>query len=284
MLRLEWIAAKKWWKILTCIMLLFYIVFFVEETKTVLSFYGWPLIARQSAKEQGKTIRVISLNCNSEIKAAFEVLQYRPDLVLLQEVPPQNKITQLAHRFFGDNAGIAYGIDTAVIARGKIQKNTMPLSRLSVIMTQASVDLSAGQNIKVFSLRLLTPPVRFDFWSPSFWNEYMANRLAHREEIKQVMAYAGSFSPKTNVILGGDLNASAYDAVFHAFQPRLRDAFKDAGIGLGNTMTNDFPLVRIDHIWVSERFKPVSVIVRKTQHSDHRMVIADLIMNEPTKR
>lgn len=151
-------------------------------------------------------------------------------------------------------------------------------------MTQASVDLSAGLNIKIFSLRLLTPPVRFDFWSPLFWNEYMANRLAHRDEIKQVMAYSGSFSPQTNVILGGDLNAPAYDAVFRAFKPRLRDAFKDAGIGLGNTMTNDFPLVRIDHIWVSEHFRPVSVIVRKTQYSDHRMVIADLTMNTPTKR
>jgi len=51
-----------------------------------------------------------------------------------------------------------------------------------------------------------------------------------------------------------------------------------AGIGWGSTGTNHYPLFRVDQIWVSRHFRAESVTAQKTIHSDHRMVLCDLIV------
>ena len=76
--------------------------------------------------------------------------------------------------------------------------------------------------------------------------------------------------------MGGDFNAPAGDAIFELLYPNLRDAFGEAGVGWGNTITNDYPFLRIDQVWVSHHFQVQRVISRKTAFSDHRMVICDL--------
>ena len=40
---------------------------------------------------------------------------------------------------------------------------------------------------------------------------------------------------------------------------------------------SDIPLLRIDQIWTSDHFRAVRVRARKTEHSDHRMVVCDLL-------
>ena len=35
-------------------------------------------------------------------------------------------------------------------------------------------------------------------------------------------------------------------------------------------------MLALDHIWVSEGLTPVRTVLRRTLHSDHAMVIADL--------
>ena len=50
------------------------------------------------------------------------------------------------------------------------------------------------------------------------------------------------------------------------------------GRGWCNTIVNEIPFARIDQIWVSDDFQVHSLRVVKTMHSDHRMVICDLIV------
>jgi hypothetical protein len=78
------------------------------------------------------------------------------------------------------------------------------------------------------------------------------------------------------VVLGGDFNAPQGDAVFRCLTPRLHDAFREGGRGWGDTITNDVPFLRIDQVWVSRVFRAVSVVTRRTRHSDHRFVVCDL--------
>jgi len=56
--------------------------------------------------------------------------------------------------------------------------------------------------------------------------------------------------------------------------PRLHDTFVGDGVGWGGTWHNKFPVLRIDQVWVSRHFKVVAATARRTQHSDHRMVLA----------
>ena len=80
------------------------------------------------------------------------------------------------------------------------------------------------------------------------------------------------------LIVGGDFNLAGNDALLRRLKPRLHDTFLVAGTGLGNTLINEFPFVRIDQIWASDHFQPLQVTVHRTQYSDHRLVVADLIL------
>ena len=83
-----------------------------------------------------------------------------------------------------------------------------------------------------------------------------------------------------HLIVGGDFNAPPRDAALTPLRPRLFDTFTEAGRGWGNTGTNDYPLFRVDQIWASRGFKAESVTAHKTIHSDHRMVVCDLVLRQ----
>jgi vancomycin resistance protein VanJ len=79
------------------------------------------------------------------------------------------------------------------------------------------------------------------------------------------------------VIVGGDFNAPAGDAIFRLLRPFLKDSFGEAGTGWGNTALNSIPISRPDQIWISHPGAVFGARAQQTAHSDHRMVIADLI-------
>jgi endonuclease/exonuclease/phosphatase family metal-dependent hydrolase len=49
-------------------------------------------------------------------------------------------------------------------------------------------------------------------------------------------------------------------------------------VGWGNTFHRRFPMLRIDHIYATRHFDPVSSGVVPTKATDHRMVISDLLL------
>jgi len=84
----------------------------------------------------------------------------------------------------------------------------------------------------------------------------------------------------TPVIVGGDFNAPAGDRLFRVLRPRLRDSSPERPLGLSNTIVNEFPFARIDQVWIGPSFRAHAVLARKTEHSDHRLVVCDLAFTE----
>ena len=80
-------------------------------------------------------------------------------------------------------------------------------------------------------------------------------------------------------MIGGDFNAPGGDQIYQTMAPRFRDSWAVAGRGWGKTSLNEYPIHRIDQIWITDDFKPVNVTARKSEGSDHRMVICDLWLN-----
>ena len=93
-----------------------------------------------------------------------------------------------------------------------------------------------------------------------------------------LMGRLDHIEPDVPVVFGGDFNAPAGDALFSLARPRFHDTFAEGGRGWGNTVLNELPAERFDQIWSSACFRATSVIARKTVHSDHRMVVADLVL------
>lgn len=250
---------------------LIFLLCFAEESRSI-----WRPVS--PAARRSDRVRIVSLNCNAgDALAAAEATASHPDIVLLQEAPARGDVQQLARRVFGDKARVAWGPDGAILARGTVTEVALPPAE-AVNFAQARVQLKPGVEVNVFSLRLLPAVFRFDLWSPACWRAQTANRRARRAMLQAIARRMNALPINEAIILGGDFNAPQGDAVFRELKPRLRDAFKEAGRGWGNTIINDFPVLRIDQIWISRHFQAQSVSAHSTANSDHRLVICDLLL------
>jgi len=254
-----------------------------------------PSSSWEAARRRGDAVRVVSINCAAgDKRAAAEVIPYHPDIVLLQETLERQETVELARRLFGKDAGIARGVGArspdrantprlrrsrAHIARGRVR--AVPLKGLvPFAFIQAHVRLTSGMSAEVFSVHFQPPVVRFDIWSPACWRDHAEKREVHREQARELAQEIASIPVTRPVIVGGDFNVPGGDGAVRAFAPRLRDTFKQGGRGWGDTVLNDMSVLRFDQIWASEQFRAANVVARMTKHSDHRMVIADLVLQQ----
>lgn len=263
------------WYVLTCFLLgIIFLFSSAEEPRSLIRSRSCSNNEWTAARQQGKALRIVSLNCAGKRAAAREAFAENPDIILLQESPDRETLKTLAQQVFKENADCLWGIDTSILARGRIFPE-----KGARFFTRARVQLSSGRELQVISLRLLPPIVRLDLWSPSGWRDQTQNRRYHREQLQELAQIIKTIPPTVPLIIGGDFNAPGGDGAMASLHPRLHDTFQHAGIGWGNTGINEFPVSRIDQIWTTDHFRPIGVIAKKTEHSDHRMVICDLFFN-----
>jgi hypothetical protein len=272
-----WSQSCKLLTTITALLWLLYAVVLVEEVGSLARWCLW------RDPQSGIAVRVVSLNCGGgNPNAAEEVLAYHPDIVLLQESPLRQDVEALARRLFGAEPGILYGPDTSIIVRGQLTPSKTTLPR-DIHVAQAHVRLVSGLETVVLSVRL--PPLyelRTDLWSSGCWHAQSNARRTMRRLMDELGQQIDTIPRNTPVLVGGDFNAPAQDGPFHALQARLQDAFRYGGVGWGNTIINDLPIIRIDQIWVSDQFHTERVVARRTLHSDHRLVVCDLTIRLPS--
>lgn len=251
---------------------------FVEEAHSLVRGKMLSSAEWQAARESGRGIRIVSLNCNVGMsRCVEEVASHDADVVLLQESPGEEQLLRLVELLFGQDGSCLYGGDVSILVRGKL---TRRFSDARSHIVHAEVELPTGRVIDVVNARLAPPVPRFDFWTPDFWIDHHEKRIDHREQIKQIVDHLQSVTSGSHLIVGGDFNAPPRDDALALLQSRLSDAFLTAGSGWGATGTNECPLFRVDQVWVSNNLQPVSAMAKKTQHSDHRMVVCDLMIAE----
>jgi hypothetical protein len=212
---------------------------------------------------------IVSLNCaGGLIEAAREVEAHHPDIVLLQESPGSTELGDLQNELFGSGGGMVRGPDGAILSRFPLKL----FDKAHLDATAAIATLPGGGELNIVSLRLTPPVFRPDLISPSAWSEVMGNRRVRRAEVRELSAFVGRM-PRGRTIMGGDFNAQSGDAIFREMPHFLRDSFYDAGRGWCHTAVNDYPLARIDQIWISAEIDATEERVYQTINSDHRMVV-----------
>lgn len=258
--------------LVTCCVWLAYLLVLCEEPKSVL--LGSVRTRAAEGTVSSRIVRVVSLNCaGGSVEAATEVVGLDADVVLLQESPPKSNVEALGRRLFGPRAATAWGPDCSVLAGGRISS----LDRdMPTCATTVRVRLTRGPEVQLVSLRLFPPVFGTGVWSPRYWREQAALRRGHRHELAEVARWLDKHACGMPVIAGGDFNAPGWDGALKELPSRLRDTFMESGTGWGNTVLNDFPVMRFDQIWASGEFRVLAVRACKTKHSDHRMVVCDL--------
>nr|AUN35818.1 hypothetical protein [uncultured bacterium] len=247
----------------------------VEEVWSLARRDKFPTSTWQAARNEGKTIRIASLDCvDSQTQAAAEVktLDPKPDIILLQKSPSQEELQKLATELFGGEGAVMWSTDTSIIVHGKVTPKTTDPNSLFV---HGTVDLSTGKQIEVIDVCLLPAVIRYDFWSRDFWRAHRDARRERRKQIDSIIKEMNTVPATTPLVVGGNFNCAVEDGSLLPLRVGLREAFRTSGRGNCNTITNRYPVERVDQIWVTDTLQPEWFAATKTSSSNHRLVVSD---------
>lgn len=104
-------------------------------------------------------------------------------------------------------------------------------------------------------------------------------RIWHRQETGELLRLIRGFRDPT--IMAGDFNSTPEHAVHTRIRRHLRDAFREAGWGLGTTFHFILP-IRIDYIYTSPEIEVLESHVGPAGLSDHRPVLARVRLATPS--
>ncbi len=262
-----------------------------DETPPLLRWRAQRPVPGVPADDGGRhLLRVISLNCrHMNPVSAEEVLPWHPDVVLLQEAPSHQALALLAQKLYPDGqpTHVLGGYEVAVLTRGEV----LPLYTLSVdaggnivspfLMRELPCSIKLdGRMLHVVSVHLQGAVTEVGLHRAAAWQSHYMNRISRREEMRDLRRFleVRKLYGMAPILIGGDFNAPAGDAVFRELTPDFTDAFAAVGSGWGDTFPNKTPLLRIDHIYASSQLQPVRACTVETANSDHRMVVADFAL------
>ncbi|HQK92282.1 MAG TPA: endonuclease/exonuclease/phosphatase family protein [Armatimonadota bacterium] len=260
---------------ITLVAWLVFVLVLAEEPRALwTAFRPWPDPAWVVARQDGQGLRVVGLNCKARRAASVEeALTYEPDVVLLQEAPTAEVLDEVAARHPGYEA-LTRG-ELAIVSRGHL--TSVPVDPPLEDFVLAADLVAAGRRLIVASVHFSVPFRGMDFWRAETRHEARLVWEDHHRQVELLAQWVRTLDPATPLIVGGDMNTAAGDSLLRDMPARLADTFRIAGIGWGNTVRNRKPFLRVDYIWADTRLRPVTVVARRTEHSDHRAVVADLV-------
>lgn len=254
-----------------------------DEARVLAHFGKSPPQPGDAAGHRGEpVIRVVTLNC-AGLKfgdPSPDIAAWKPDVVLLQDIHPHH-VRQFADALYGGRgdhrAHVTRNGGIGIVTRWKI---TREVRNPALRSQQVTAELPDGREVEIVNVHLETAATDLRLWKREAWRGHRINRAVRNNEIAtvQLVLEDSTRFPNTPAILGGDFNAPATDPVHRRLARDFNDAFATAGTGWGNTYQRRFPILRIDQIYASRHFTPVRCAAAVTRHSDHRMVVADLIL------
>ena len=125
-------------------------------------------------------------------------------------------------------------------------------------LLDAVLDIN-GQPVRVFNTHL----------------DFRKDPAVRAQQVHEMLGYIGDLAVPTLVF--GDMNAAPGAAELQPLLQRLHDAWSGSGTP-GFTYPADAPHERIDYVLVSPQFTVLDVRVPDTQASDHRPVVAELVL------
>lgn len=251
---------------------------------TLVGLFGGLLLPSSAPATSGKTIRVMSYNLfGINYRTIHRSPQMRlmrdsgADIIALQEVNPASQAAIEAR--LADLYPYRILYPGGVGGTGILSKFPFSYSKISelnsgVFSAHAIVDVH-GIPVHVISAH---PP------GPIQPPKYRYSPRGTRE----VTALLKLLPEGEPLLLMGDFNHTDQSSDYQLMREAgLADTFREVGFGFGPTWPNRAgrldrfaPFLRIDYIWHSAHFKPLSATVGPATTSDHSPVIAELVLLE----
>ena len=225
-------------------------------------------------------IRVLTLNCNyfkynGVSDPSADIRRWAPDVVLLQEALPQH-VRHVADLLYQGTGDYRLYSTNGIVTRWSILREVNPQPG-GIRVQQVTIRHPDGSEFEVVNLHLASAATDLRLWRGDCWRTHRLNRQVRMRELGIALGILSGTAPGKPVILGGDFNAPPTDPIHHQLKADFEDAFTNAGTGWGNTYQRRIPIHRIDQIHHTRHFRTLNCGTVTTRHSDHRMVITDLL-------
>lgn len=221
-----------------------------------------------------------------------EIRRHAPDLLVMQDAPHLNRPERMrrnavmrdvlaGYRWFGHGQFVVasrYPLRDCTVAQLPIDGDDDPRDYLRCTV------LVGNRPVSVVDVHTLTPREGLNatrhqrLGGLAEWRENFAARMGQAQRLAADVAKL----PRP-LIVAGDLNASQASPVVQVLLAAgLRDAFGEAGRGWGYTVGHalrpHLSLLRIDHVLVSREIGVVAAEAGGRWGSEHRPVVADVLV------
>jgi len=224
-----------------------------------------------------QSVRIVTWNLHNRvaglpaIKAQLEAL--KPDIVCLQEAYDKRFLDALPGAESARLSELVTLSRLKVVHSGPVQHP--PRHRDLRVPLEVRVETSMGElsvlNVHLFSYR---PLPASELWSRSTRRHVLQAIQFRSEGLDLVEQWLGE-QPGPNVV-AGDFNTPPRGRLYARVASRLTDSFYATGNGFGWTFPREFPLWRIDYVWVGKGVRALDCRPVSCPPSDHLPVVADL--------
>ena len=228
----------------------------------------------------GLPLRIVTWNTGGAGSGAVVAALARqaPDLVFLQEVSGAE--AEYGWGVAGPEfSGYDYAAapDCGLLTRFPVKRRVahgLPEGYAGALA--AELDLPGSRTLTCFNVHMPLYPLRLSIHRGAVRREAREAVRARQAAITNLAREVRAALARGPVIVAGDWNTPAYAGSLRVLRDLLEDAFALAGSGWGNTMTNAFPVSRIDIMYVSSEFEVVHCAAYPAPASDHRIVAAEV--------
>jgi vancomycin resistance protein VanJ len=236
------------------------------------------------ARPAGSPLRLLTFNIHSGargVKAIDRVIdEIQPDVICLQEAQlwprrggPPDPLADLL-----DGYSVVTHGELAIASKYPILSSEVRLLCESGIRRPALgavIDFN-GHEVEVVTVHLMTSAHRETVLhhTGTLGSYVEGTGRVRSEQVAGLIAWTRTI--RRPLIIAGDFNTPPRGRFYRRLHREYKDAFAEAGLGLGHTFRSNIPVLRIDYVFLDNGVAPVRSYVPKVRASDHRPLVAEL--------
>jgi hypothetical protein len=222
-----------------------------------------------------KILRIVNVRCGGEEASLRKAAESSPDVLIVQEAPDKTILEAVADQLYGVERSVTLVGKKAILGRGEA---------LAVIGAPDSPALHVrlkrpdGLVLDVSNLDLPGCAPSLGMWQPAVWSELITARIENRRLVRTHLGEHPINRQSIGRIIGGGFGTPPGDDVFRPLENSgMLDSYGEVGTGWGNTYPSDYPLLRLDQIWVSPNLQPRQSTTRLNTAGKNRIVVSEVL-------
>jgi hypothetical protein len=224
-------------------------------------------------------IRVVNVNCGGSEAALRRAMESKPEILVIQDAPGKAVLDSVADQLYGVDRSVSSHLTNAILARGELMGVITDPDNATL---HARIKRADGFIVDVTNLDLEGCAPTLEMWRPAIWKQLIEARVLNRRLVRACLGENEITRSNIGRVISGGFGTPPGDDVYRPLETNgLLDTYAEAGLGWGNTFPSEYPVLRLDQIWVSPNLLPIRSVTRLNPESTNRIVVSEVEIKRP---